>query len=271
MYQTTPGRTGWDVRACAAFLAVQSPGTEVDAALVGRSAAHVRGLVRAAPPVIEIGVPHRRRVDAPPGTRIRRMTRFHDALDDTAYPWRTATAVTVVDCAGQGDEDAALALVGRAVQSGLVSSTSLATELARRRGHRHGGLLREVLGDVGDGTHSAAEIRYVRDVERAHGLPGGRRQVARDRGATHDTVYEAYATVVEVDGRLGHERWSERVRDGRRDRLAAGEGEFTTRVFWPDVALTPCRTAIEVGAVLAARGWPGRPGPCRRAGCAVRG
>ena len=86
----------------------------------------------------------------------------------------------------------------------------------------------------------------------------------------HDTVYGEFDVVVEVDGRLGHETWEDRVRDRRRDRAAAGEGRFPTRVFWVDVAVSPCRTAAELGAVLGARGWAGHPRPCRRRRCAVR-
>lgn len=100
----------------------------------------------------------------------------------------------------------------------------------------------------------------------------GRRARARspDGRTTAPGVYDDFATVVEVDGRLGHERWSDRVRDGRRDRSAGREGSVTTRVFWPDVAVSPCDTAADIGAVLRVRGWSGRPRPCRRRDCAVR-
>lgn len=271
VYLTAPGRDGWDVTAWAAFLRVQTGGGLADAALVGASAAHVQGLSTRPPAVIEIGVPTTRRVDAVPGIRIRRMHRFDEVLDDTAYPWRTAVAVTVLDVAASGDADAALAGVGHAVQRGRVTARGLAEELRARGRHPHGRLLAEVLADVDEGAHSAAEVRYVRDVERAHGLPAGTRQVAGLRGPrrVHDTVYEELGVVVEVDGRLGHEGWSDRVRDGRRDRASAGEGRFTTRVFWPDVAVTPCTTAVEVGEVLRARGWRGDPRRCRRRCCAV--
>ncbi|QIM21448.1 hypothetical protein G7075_10450 [Phycicoccus sp. HDW14] len=269
VYLTTPGRSGWEVRAGAAFLRVHSTHGLADAALVGSSAAFVLGLLPTSPAVVRVGIPHARRVEAPHGVSLHRMVRFDEVLDDLAYPWRTTVSVTVLDCAAEGDADAALALVARAVQRGLTTAERLDAELRARGRHRHGRLLRQVLGEVGDGAHSAAELRYVRDVETAHGLPRGRRQAAGNRGAVHDTEYEGFATIVEVDGRLGHERWADRVRDGRRDRGAAGRGAFTTRVFWPDVAVTPCRTAVEVGSVLRARGWLGSPRPCRRTGCVV--
>lgn len=269
VYLTTPGRNGWEVGAVAAFLRAASADAD-DAALAGEAAGFVLGVVSRPPATIEVVVPTDRRVVGTDGMTVRRTARFEEILDPLAYPWRTSAAVTVLDCAASRSDDGALAVVGRAVQRRVVTARSLAVELRARGRHPHGSLLREVLADVGDGAESAAEVRYVRDVERAHGLPAGTRQVSTRGGALHDTVYEGFATVVEVDGRLGHEAWSDRVRDGRRDRLAAGDGAFTCRVFWPDVAVTPCRTAREVGAVLRVRGWAGTPHPCRRRDCAVR-
>jgi hypothetical protein len=132
-------------------------------------------------------------------------------------------------------------------------------------------LLTSVLADVADGAQSGAEVLYVRDVERAHGLPVATRQGPSDRGPRRyrDNLYGAEVLVVEVDGRLGHELWSDRVRDGRRDREVLAGDQVTTRVFWSDLALTPCRTAVEVAAVLTRRGWTGRPHRCRKRACEV--
>lgn len=272
VYLTAPGRSGWEVTATAAFLAVQSTGGAVDVALAASSAAFVHGLVPRAPQLVELVVPHRRRVVAPDGVRVRRVARFEDRLDETGYPWRTAPTVTLVDCTSTLDLDGSLALLSRAVQQRRTTAAAIASEIRRRRAHPNSALLLEALTDIGDGAHSAAEVRFVRDVERAHGLPVGQRQVAGARGPArvHDTVYEDHATVVEVDGRLAHEGWTARIGDGRRDRHAAGDGLFTTRVFWPDVGVTPCETAVELGVVLRARGWTGSPRACRRRRCAVR-
>jgi predicted transcriptional regulator of viral defense system len=271
VYLTMPGREGWEVMACAAFLHAQGS-HRVAAALVGRSAAVAWGLAARAPSVVEVGIPENRRVVAPEGVRVRRIVRFAECLDPLLYPWRTSLPATVVDCAASGNADEAIALVARAVQRDRTSAASLVAELGARPRHRHRALLTEVLGDIESGAHSAAEVRYVRDVERAHGLPVGSRQVPGRSGVRrrHDTGYRRLGVVVEVDGRLGHEGWADRVRDGRRDRSAAAEGDVTLRVFWPDVAVTPCRTALDVGATLSAHGWTGRPHPCRRRDCAVR-
>ena len=133
-------------------------------------------------------------------------------------------------------------------------------------------MLRTVLQDVDDGAESGAEVLFIRDVERAHGLPTATRQAKSDRGSRryHDNRYDPYRLLVEVDGQLGHEMWADRVRDGRRDRQVLAGDLTTTRVFWADVAVTPCATAAELAAILTRRGWTGRPRACRRRDCAVR-
>ncbi len=68
----------------------------------------------------------------------------------------------------------------------------------------HRRLLANVLGDVAAGAQSALEIEYLRDVERAHGLPDGERQQPSGR-TWQDVRYRRFSTIVELDGRLGHE------------------------------------------------------------------
>ncbi len=266
VYLTDPGRTGWAVEAMAAFLGVGEP-----VAFAGECAAWFWSMGRAQPRSIELVVPATRRVAAPVGATVRRSTRWDGLVDELAWPWRTIRPATVLHLAGRGDADEAVAVVARAVQQEWVTAAMLLQELRRPGRHPFGRLLGEVLADVADGAHSAAEVRYVRDVERAHGLPEGERQGAADRGGRtySDTTYREQRVVVEVDGRLGHEGWSGQVRDGRRDRRAAADGWLTTRLFWPDVASTPCVTAVEIGQILAGRGWSARPRRCRRRLCSV--
>ena len=112
------------------------------------------------------------------------------------------------------------------------------------------------------------EVRFLRDVERAQGLPRGRRQVPLTIGnvRVHDIAYEEQRVLVELDGRLGHDG-EDRVRDGIRDRRSATRAWLTVRAFWNDVAGAPCTLATEVGEVLNQRGWRDRAHPCRRRGC----
>ena len=100
------------------------------------------------------------------------------------------------------------------------SNNPLLAELKARGGHRYSRLLRPALADIENGVESGAELLFLRNVERAHGLPTSVPQAPSHVGARrrHDFEYEAFGVLVEVDGRLGHEQWADRVRDGSRDR-----------------------------------------------------
>jgi hypothetical protein len=204
---------------------------------------------------------------------VRRRRKVDNAVDPLHWPWRTTAAETLLDIAASSDADELFALLGRAFQRRLTSEEEIRAALGGRRAYRWRQLLAVVLADAADGAESAMEVRYVNDVERAHGLPVGVRQMASPRGATqqHDIGYRDQRVLVELDGRLGHDGREERVRDGIRDRRGATVGWLTVRAFWIDVAVRPCALAVDVGAVLGTRGWRDRTHPCRRRGCCVRG
>jgi hypothetical protein len=114
------------------------------------------------------------------------------------------------------------------------------------------------------GVESELELRYLRDVERAHRLPEGNRQCYR--GALRhrsDVGYDAFALLVELDGRLGHEG-AGRFRDYRRDNDFALRQLLSLRYGWFDVVDRPCAVAFQVGSVLVSRGWRGVPERCDR-------
>ena len=271
VFLTKPGRADWGVSAMSALLWAQGPEIAASAAFRGRSAAYLWGLERNPPEVVELVVSYARTIAPPEGVRIRRSMRWDGLVDDLAYPWRTTVAATVIELAGLGSALDALSQVARAVQHELVNTAQLRQEIVARGGHRHSKLLLAALSDVDGGGQSGAELLYIRDVEGAHGLPRAARQAPSDVGRRrhHDNEYEAYHLIVEVDGRLGHELWSDRVRDGRRDRQLLSEKRVTTRVFFADVAVTPCQTAMDIGAILTSRGWQGTLRRCRRGSCPV--
>lgn len=129
---------------------------------------------------------------------------------------------------------------------------------------RQRALLREVLADVASGTRSVLEQRYLRDVERAHGLPTGERQLrqATTSGVVHrDVRHLPERVLVELDGAFGHRDSIDRWADLQRDLDAAVHDHVTQRPGWAKV-LEPCRLADLVGAVLRRRGWTGRVEPC---------
>lgn len=268
VFQTRPGREGADVAMLAVLLRAQSDALAADAALCGRSAGYLWGLVATPGPHVEIVVPQRRTVRLD-GVRVSRSMRWDGLIDERAYPWRTTRVATLLELAGRGTGIDALSLVARAIQREQVGPAEVLREIVARGGHRHSRLLKAALREAVDGAESGAEVLYIRDVERAHGLPVAVRQAPGPGAQRRDNDYVAYGLVVEVDGRLGHELWSDRVRDGRRDRRTLAGRQVTTRVFFSDVALTPCATADDIGRILRSRGWDGRPRRCRRAGCAI--
>ncbi|WP_156223758.1 hypothetical protein [Pseudactinotalea suaedae] len=113
---------------------------------------------------------------------------------------------------------------------------------------------------MAEGARSPLERRYLRDVERAHGLPSARRQVARRRSEV-DVLYVEQRLLVELDGRVGH-AGSGKFRDMRRDNRAVVDSLATLRCGCADVSGDPCGVAQQVAAVLQVRGWGGVLVPC---------
>ncbi|MEP6797001.1 MAG: type IV toxin-antitoxin system AbiEi family antitoxin domain-containing protein, partial [Lapillicoccus sp.] len=238
VFQTMPGRSDWLSRAGAAVL-VSGEG----AVLSHASAAQTFGLDAARSvdtDLVTISVPAHRRVTDREGIRVVRR-RVVIAHDETLWPPRTTVEETVLDLADETDADGALALFAEALRRGVTWDVALTAALGRRRAHRWKGLLLEAMADLGEGVESTFEVRFVRDVERAHGLPAGRRQQATGAGRRHhDSGYAGVKVLVELDGRAWHEGLPRERRDARRDLATLTEGWVTVRAGWADVAVTPC-------------------------------
>jgi hypothetical protein len=84
-----------------------------------------------------------------------------------------------------------------------------------------------------------------------------------------DVEYLGTATIVELDGRLGHEWQRDRWDDLDRDIDSAVAGDLTVRLGWQQV-LDPCRTAARVARLIGARGWLGQVRACGPGCAAVR-
>ena len=129
------------------------------------------------------------------------------------------------------------------------------------------------LGDAEDGALSMLEYRYVRRVERPHGLPTVRRQArVRQRSGNRylDNLYESYGVCVELDGTAAHPE-DEQWRDKRRDNVNAVSGLVTLRFGFPELGDHRCESASQVATLLRSHGWTGSPHPCSRPGCALQG
>lgn len=245
---------------------------------VGRSAAGRRprsprrccrrvlhGLVADAPEQVGVYVPVPRRPES------RGRLRFHGEWTgmrgaSVGSPPRTSVPDTVLDLCDLTAEGQVVNVVLQALQERRTTVARLQAAVERRSRLRHRLLLTDLLADAAEGAESALELRYLRDVERAHGLPAGTRQHQRRHPLgrdVRDVRYDAFATVVELDGRRGHDG-AGRFRDMRRDNRAVVDGEAVLRYGWWDVVERACVAARQVGGVLGLRGCPDRPRPCPR-------
>jgi hypothetical protein len=126
--------------------------------------------------------------------------------------------------------------------------------------------LGRVLDDIAEGTCSVLEHGYLTRIERAHGLPRGRRQAPLDagRGSEFQDVADLrHGLVVELDSRLFHDTARARDLDLDRDLDAAALADgLTVRLGWGQVFDRPCRTTQRLVVMLRSRGWEGSPVAC---------
>ena len=251
------GRPGmlWAAVLCAGRYAVLSHQTAAELVLGGKPDGE-----------IHVTIPAPCKVEAPPGVCIHRSRRaFRLPLAD-CYPPCTSVEETVldlVDAAGTFDE--MCGWVTRALARKRTTAIGLRTAMARRQRLRWRSVLSDIITATITGDHSVLEHRYERDVERPHGLPEPERQVpfTKPDGSPgrRDRAYPSYRVVIELDGQLYHpaeEAWS----DKDRDNSAIEDGYEPLRYGWRHVTEDSCATAVQVGRVLRAGGWPGRLRPC---------
>lgn len=229
------------------------------------TAAEIYGFTRQRPgKLIHVSIPASRVEVAPSEVRVHR-SRLLPAKATVHGGWPITTAAdTVLDLVAEmWSPHDVVALLTDACRSKAVMAEEILKTMGRRKRQRHRQLVKDVLADVIGGVESLLEHKYLVRVERPHGLPRGRRQVkARARGLPiyEDVEYEEFETVVELDGRLGHEG-SGRHRDRRRDNSGTRKGKATLRYGHADLQ-EPCEAALEVATVLWSRGWTGQLTSC---------
>jgi len=230
-----------------------------DAVLSHESAAELTGLIGQDDRLVHVSVPLHRQVRPRPGIVVHRSmyVRAHPALE----PPRTRIEDTVVDLTQSASAlESATGWLIRAVGARLTTPARLLEVIHSRTRIRWRREMVTALADAAQGTHSMLELRYLRTVERAHGLPPGTRQ--HRRGRWYDDVdYADFGVTVELDGRAAHPA-ELAFRDHRRDNAAVLVGSRVLRYGHADVARQPCMIAAEVAAVLRAAGWRGQPRAC---------
>ncbi|GAA2598440.1 hypothetical protein GCM10010399_31380 [Dactylosporangium fulvum] len=240
------------------------------AALSHRTAAELHGLVDKPSDPIHVTIPAGRRIRPMPGVVVHHRARI--AVQAGSPLRRTRVEETVLDlCDLATRADTAVGWITTACGRRLTTPERILDAVSHRKQLRWRRLITAVLDDTAEGVHSVLERRYLRDVERGHRLPPGRRQAKRRVGDRHeyrDVLYDGFGTVVELDGRAYHPE-ERRSRDRQRDNESAAVGERTLRYGWADVT-TPCPTASQVARALRAGGWRGQVQPCKRRDCTVR-
>jgi Transcriptional regulator, AbiEi antitoxin len=220
---------------------------------------------------IHVSIPRQSGPVIIPGLVVHYSSRLPAARHPARLPPQTKLEETVLDLAdmaGTAEDAAAWAI--KACQRRLTMPERLNDSLADRYRARWRGDLTDAVTEVQAGVHSPLELRYLRDVERRHGLPRGERQVLTIRGGTrqyHDVRYMQYGVCVELDGVMAHPAES-RQYEARRDNANTLDGLRTLRYGWVRVAYHACSVALEVGDLLRKCGWRGTLGRCGKA-CAA--
>ena len=235
------------------------------AILSHETAAEIDGLADRPARLFHVTVPLGQRLRPIAGVMIHRSSRIEGARTPVGVvPPRTLIAETVLDLTQHaGNFNEAFGWLARACQRDLTTPGMVRLRMDLRKKLRWRRELAEALGDVQEGVHSVLELRYRREVERAHGLPAGRRQAKVVRGQHRqyrDVLYEEFGLCVELDGQAAHPpgtRWQDIDRDNRN----AADGIQTLRFGWKDVERA-CATAWVIGTVLQRRGWSGEVRRC---------
>jgi hypothetical protein len=247
------------------------------AMLSHETAAEIQGMIDRPSAKINITVPRHRRPAQHkplPGVVIRRSDQ---SRPQCLPPWelpRTRIEDTVLDLvAAARSFDDAFGWISKATSRQLTTVAMLRAALGDRSRMRWRAWLTDALADAAEGVQSPLELRYTRDVERAHGLPRAQYQARREfTGKAHykDNWYPDFRICVEVDGPSYHQ--NEQVsRDNRRDNLNLARDDTRTFRFGPvEVTERACESAAMVAAALRRNGWQGSPRPCRRTTCPLR-
>lgn len=229
------------------------------AALSGRAAGFLYGLIPGPPPLPEVTAHGKRRVKGV-------LTRRASIIDSTVHrgiPVATVPA-TLVALAGTLS---AGALARACHEAGIKYGTTpreVGAILDRRPNIRGAGRLRRIVEGDDPITISRLERRFLSLIRRA-GLP----LPTTNQAAGHrrvDCRWPHARLTVELDGYRYHNSRHAWERDRQREREARARGDEFRRYTWADVTDEPEATAAELRALLATEVTDGRRATLRRRG-----
>jgi hypothetical protein len=260
VYATLSGSLSREAELWAAVLRA-GPG----AALSHQTAAELLGLTGDRSDIIHVAVPSGRHPGPIWGAVVHQSTRTAAATHPVQLPPRTRVEETTLDLTQSAASfNEAYDWLCRAISGRLTTAARLRAALDARPKVRWRTGLIIALAEAGSGVHSILERRYVRDVERPHGLPAATRQARtahRPRSRYVDNLYEEAGLAVELDGQAAHGLEQRRAEMGR-DNAHAAAGILTLRYSWADVTERPCAVARQVADVMASRGISVALRPC---------
>lgn len=227
------------------------------AALGGRAAAYLWGILKGAAPPPEVLCPAQRRIE---GVKTRRVRQLASADIGTCRGIPVTTvARTLVDLASVLSDQYLARTCHEAGVRYRTTPREVASVLARSSNAPGSGRLRRVLrGDVRV-VLSKLEARFVK-LLREHGLPlpvtnrpaGGRRV---------DCRWPEHGLTVELDSYRFHNSRQAWELDRRREREARARGDDFRRYTYGDVTETPGPMLRELEAFFSAGGPPPQPRP----------
>lgn len=233
---------------------------------------HESALPGRPPPVIHLAVSAHRQITVPKCVVLHRMADLDDRVDWRAAPPRVKPEHAVIDVMStricRDDVGGAFAILAEVCHRRLTPAR-IDRVLARRQRVRGRRLIEDLLADLRTGAHSVIERGYLLNVERAHGLPVGRRQfVSSATGSTtvQDVRYDDLGLVVELDGWSVHGSSNAWNADARRDlaELAASDARTARVTHGMVYGAEACRTARAIATILRRLGWSGDLARCPR-------
>lgn len=224
------------------------------AVLSHRAGAALSGLRTAPPSRIEVTLPYggsRRHAGV-----LVHVTRSLPASDVTTLDGIPVTSWcrTIVDLAAVARRREMWRVLQRSMELRLFDRGPLEAVLARSRGRRGTGVLRELLAELPDELPPArTEIeRLFLDLVKDHGLPTPAvNAIVLDYEV--DFHWPAPRFIVETDGRATHDTAYQFEEDRRRDLLLTEAGWHVVRLSWRHVVHDPARVAAVLRRRLSTR------------------
>jgi very-short-patch-repair endonuclease len=243
------------------WVAVLAAGGETGTAcLAGLSALCTWGLRGIEAAAIDVLVPHARRVQLPPGVRLRR-SRTPD-LDATHHisPPATMAPRSLLDAVQWARSDAeARLIIAASFQQGLVTYVDVERAAAVKSRARRRGLLLSTAADCAGGSHSLGELDLMRLCRRYRLPVPSRQSPRRDRLGRQrylDAVFEPYKLAIEIDG-AHHLDVTRMWDDAVRANALELDGYVVLRYPAHAVRSQARRIAAEIREALRNAGWRG--------------